>query len=369
MSKSALILASHRLNRSPNQRFRFEQYFDYLSENGIKCELSYLISADDDKFFYKKGNFIKKFFVILRSRKKRKKNIQDIRAGKYDLVYISREAFLTGSYAFERKIAATGIPVIYDFDDAIWLQNVSNANRWFKWMKNPAKTSEIIKIADIVFAGNQYLFDYAARFNNDIRIVHTTIDTDEYFAKPEKPENAKICIGWSGSITTIQHFEFAIPFLKKLKAKYGDEVYIKVIGDGTYVNEELNIKGLPWKKDTEIQDLNEIDIGIMPLPDDEWAKGKCGLKGLQYMALGIPTLMSPVGVNSEIIQDSVNGFLADEPEEWVAKISRLIEDKNLRLTMGRNGRQTVIDKYSVDAWKDKYLKYFNELIQNAPAKD
>ncbi len=214
MSKSALILASHRLNRSPNQRFRFEQYLNHLNDNGIKCELSCLISAEDDKFFYRKGNFHKKFFVILRSRKKRRKNIRDIKKGLFDLVYISREAFLTGSYAFERKIASLKVPIIYDFDDAIWLQNVSNANRWFKWMKNPAKTSEIIKLANVVFAGNQYLSNYAARFHNNIRIVPTTIDTEEYTPKPVKSEGSKICIGWSGSFTTIQHFEFAIPFLK-----------------------------------------------------------------------------------------------------------------------------------------------------------
>lgn len=369
MGKSVLFLASHRLNRSPNQRFRFEQYLSFLNENEYNCDLSNLISAEDDKFFYKKGKFLKKFFVILRSRNKRRKNLKDIRTGKYDLVYISREAFLTGSYAIERKIADSGIPIIYDFDDAIWLQNVSNANRWFKWMKNPAKTSEIIKLADIVFTGNQYLSDYAAQFHNDIRIVPTTIDTEEYIEKPEKPKDSKICIGWSGSITTIQHFEFAIPFLKKLKDKYANKIYIKVIGDGTYVNEELDIQGLPWKKDTEIEDLHEIDIGIMPLPNDEWAKGKCGLKGLQYMALGIPTLMSPVGVNSEIIQDGQNGFLANEADEWVAKISDLIENNALRKSMGKAGRQTVIEKYSVHAWKKKYLDYFNELIENAPPKE
>ena len=138
-------------------------------------------------------------------------------------------------------------------------------------------------------------------------------------------------------------------------------IYFKVIGDGNYVQEELGIKGHAWKRDTEIPDLQEIDIGIMPLPDDEWAKGKCGLKGLQYMALAIPTIMSPVGVNTEIIQDGENGFLATTIQEWVDKLSQLIDSAALRERIGVNGRQTVLSSYSVEANKQQYLKYFKEL--------
>jgi glycosyltransferase involved in cell wall biosynthesis len=179
--------------------------------------------------------------------------------------------------------------------------------------------------------------------------------------RAEPKVDKRICIGWSGSITTIKHFEFALPFLRELKKKYGTGISIKVIGDGTYVNEELGIRGLPWRKDDEIKELSSFDIGIMPLPDDEWAKGKCGLKGLQYMALGIPTIMSPVGVNTEIIQDGENGMLATAVEEWIAKIERLINDPDLRHKMGRKARQTVEEKYSVNAWKDRYLELFKDL--------
>ena len=137
---------------------------------------------------------------------------------------------------------------------------------------------------------------------------------------------------------------------------------IKVIGDGSYYNKDLKIKGLPWRKETEIQDLCSFDIGIMPLPNNEWAKGKCGLKGLQYMALGIPTIMSAVGVNNDIIQDGENGFLSKNNEEFETKLELLINSKKLRLELGINGKKTVQQKYSVNAWKSKYLEHFNNLI-------
>jgi glycosyltransferase involved in cell wall biosynthesis len=214
----------------------------------------------------------------------------------------------------------------------------------------------------MVFVGNQYLADYALQYNDNVKIVPTTIDTEEYKRDENVKRNGIICIGWTGSITTIKHFEYAAPILRMLKEKYGEKITIKVIGDRNYAHKGLGIKGMPWNKENEIKELSSFDIGIMPLPNDQWSKGKCGLKGLQYMALEIPAIMSPVGVNSDIIQDGVNGFLADKEEEWVSKISRLIEDKDLRERMGKEARKTVLQKYSREAQKDNYLKYFNEVL-------
>jgi glycosyltransferase involved in cell wall biosynthesis len=135
---------------------------------------------------------------------------------------------------------------------------------------------------------------------------------------------------------------------------------IKVIGDGKYVNRELGIV-VGLEKKSEVRDLSRIDIGIMPLPDDEWSKGKCGLKGLQYMALAIPTVMSPVGVNENIIRDGENGFLASGTGDWVEKLSRLIESVTLRKKMGEKGRQTVVNDFSVEANKHLYLQYFKQV--------
>jgi glycosyltransferase involved in cell wall biosynthesis len=358
MKKKVLFICLHRTHRSPGQRFRFEQYLTYLNENGYDCRLSILLNEKDDKAFYSKGKFSKKVLIYLKTLLTRTGDW--FRMNRYDIIFIFRDALMTGSTFFEKRFARSKAKLIFDFDDAIWLQNVSEANKKLAFLKNSSKTATIIGLSDLIFAGNQFLADYAAQFNKNIVIVPTTIDTDIYVPQP-RLSNGPVCIGWSGSFSTIQHFATAIPVLKEIKEKFGDAVKFKIIGDANYYCAELDTQGVAWKAATEIEDLCEIDIGIMPLPDDEWARGKCGLKGLQYMALGIPTLMSPVGVNSEIIRHGVNGYLPSANAEWVAAIAELIKDRELRNRIGKAGRQTVIDNYSVEVWKHKYLKYFNQL--------
>lgn len=357
--KKILFVAAHRPNRSPSQRFRFEQYFNFLKQNGFQYDFSYLISEKDDKIFYNPGNYFNKFSVFLKCVGIRLRDI--FRASHYDIVFIQREAFMTGTVFFEKRLKKSGAKLVFDFDDAIWHHDVSDANKSFGWLKKPEKIVEIISIADLVIAGNEFLAAFAKQFNENVVIIPTTIDTKEYTRSTERKNNEPVCIGWSGSMTTIKHFELAIPFLKELKNKYGNRISIKVIGDGTYVNEQLGIKGIAWKSDREIIELSTFDVGIMPLPADEWSKGKCGLKGLQYMALQIPAVMSPVGVNTDIIRDGENGFLAANDAEWVDKISKLIDDAVLRQTMGGAARQTVLEKYSVLSQQDEYVRVFSKL--------
>ncbi len=361
--KKILFIAAHRKDRAPGQRFRFEQYFSFLEENGYQCHLSFIVTEKDDQVLYKEGHYLQKFFIALKGALKRLQEV--INAREYDIIFIFREAFFTGSYFFERWFRKSGAKIVFDFDDAIWVDNISEGNKKFRWMKDSAKTPSIIALSDMVFAGNRYLADYASKYNGNVKIIPTTIDTDKYRHSGRTPEAGEpVTIGWSGSITTIRHFEYAVPFLRIIKQTYGDRVKIKVVGDRSYRNDELGVCGLAWIAEDEIKELSEFDIGIMPLPDDEWAKGKCGLKGLQYMALGIPTVMSPVGVNAEIIQDGVNGFLASSVQEWVNKLSVLIESPELRKKTGDAGLATVVEKYSVHAQKHNYLRYFNELINS-----
>jgi glycosyltransferase involved in cell wall biosynthesis len=362
--KKVLILCLHRPGRSPSQRFRFEQYLSYLEEHGYYFDFSYLLNEQADKAFYQPGHYLTKAAIILSATWRRL--LETIRVNKYDLLFVQREAYMLGTAFFE-KAMARNVPMIFDFDDSIWLQNVSEANKNLAFLKDAAKTGKIIQSAKLVFAGNEYLAQYAKQFNRATVVVPTTIDMNVYKAG-EKKSGGPVCIGWSGSFSTIQFFAYAIPALKRIKDKYGAGVTFRIIGDGNYYCKELETQALPWRGATEIEDLSAMDIGIMPLPADEWTKGKCGLKGLQYMALGIPSLMSPVGVNTDIIQPGINGFLPATEDDWVADLSALIENRELRRKTGEAGKQTVMEKYSVDAWKEQYLNYFDQLTrQVSPA--
>ncbi len=359
--KKILFIVPHRPGRSPGQRFRFEQYLDFLVHNGFSYEFSYIIDEKDDTIFYQQGRYISKFLILLRSIRKR---LADIRkANDYDILFIYREALMIGSVYFEKQFKKSRAKIILDFDDAIWLPDVSKGNRKLRWLKRPTKTADIIHLSDMVVVGNKFLANYAKQYNTNVEIIPTTIDTDYYQKKSIIKSTDTICIGWTGSTTTLKHFMTAIPFLKILKNKYGDKICFRLISDVLIQQPEIEIEQIYWNKSTELVDLGYCDIGIMPLPDDEWSKGKCGFKGLQYMALEIPAVMSPVGVNIEIIKDSENGFLASTPEEWVDKLSYLIESETLRQKFGKAGRQTVLDKFSFNSQKQRYLECFKAVLQ------
>lgn len=349
-----LFLVLHRKDRSPGQRYRHEQYISHLEKNGFLCDFSPLLSKKDDELFYKSGNVFSKVIIGVKSIFRRLKDV--FRANQYDYIYIYRDAFFFGTF-FEKLLSKKKPQLVFDFDDSIWLMDENPNQGIFNRLKNPEKTAKIISLSDKVIVGNKYLKEYASNFNSNVSIIPSTINFQDY-GNLNTTSKSSICIGWTGSFSTIKHFETVIPALKKIKARYDGKVYFKLIGDSSYMNDELELVGSKWNSITEAQDLSELDIGLMPLPDDQWSKGKCAMKGLQYMALEIPTIMSPVGVNSDIIQDGENGFLASQTEEWVEKISLLVENDKVRDQVGKAGRKTVEQHFSVQVNKEKWLEVF-----------
>jgi glycosyltransferase involved in cell wall biosynthesis len=359
--KKILFLAHHRLNRSPGQRYRFEQFFDYLQKNEILCYLSFIIYEKDEKALYYSKNLFGKVKLALNSIIRRIIHIKNIKD--FDLVVIYREALPFKSTFFENYIAKKKIPMVYDFDDAIWVKDVSEVNKKISFFKDEKKIEKILPLCKYVTCGNEYLANFALKFNSNVVIIPSTVDTDIYKPIKKNNINSPVKIGWVGSHTTIKHFELISDVYLELKTKYNNKVEFIVIGDENYKNEKLNLQGKKWENDKEVQLFNSFDIGVMPLPNNDWTKGKCGMKGLLYMSVGLPTVMSNVGMNKDIINDGINGFLPTGNKEWIDVLSKLIEDKELRKKIGDKGRETVLEKYSKNIIKKTYLDLYTSLMK------
>lgn len=356
---SIRFLCLHRPNRSPSQRFRFEQYIPWLESHGHQTCISHLLDERGDRCYYAPHQYGCKARILTSAVVRRIH--EAFLAAPADVAFVQREAFMLGTAVFERQFARRS-RLLFDFDDSIWLQEVSSANRRLAFLKNADKTRDIIRASHLVVAGNPYLAAYAGQYTDRVTVVPTTIDTERYTPRPHR-EGPEVVVGWSGSFSTTKHFAIAADALLAVRARYGARVRFVLIGDASYRHTGLGIQGSAWNPLTEVEDLSSLDIGIMPLPDDEWSRGKCGLKGLQYMALGIPTVMSPVGVNAEIIDDGVNGFLAASTEEWVEKLSLLIDSIDARRALGARGRETVEQRYSVLANRHRYLELIDAVLR------
>lgn len=357
-----LFVAAHRPDRSPSQRYRFEKFVPYWKSKGFEFTSAWVVDEEDDLHLYSRGALVPKARLLLKSFRRRMHQVQ--LAKQHDLIFLQRETFMTGGTRYEELLKATGVPLIYDIDDAIWLMNVSEANHYLRWLKEPRKTERILRLADHVVAGNSFLRDHAQKFNPRVEVIPTVVDTDEYVPlQREHGTSGPLVIGWTGSRTTIPYLERALPALRRLAEKAEVPFVLGVVSDVPFTTHGIQVEHRPWRSATEVEDLQDMDIGIMPLEENEWSKGKCGFKGLQFMALGKPVVMQNHGANREIIAHGTNGFLASSQEQWIEFLSRLLRDADLRRRMGQAARSTVEERYSVNAWRDRYVDIFNELIE------
>jgi glycosyltransferase involved in cell wall biosynthesis len=343
---------------SPGQRYRLEQWEPLLRERGVDITFASFEDEELHAMLYKRGMMGKKLHLVTRGLGRRLSLVRKVKD--YDLVYILREAALLGPPVFERLIAQSGVPVVFDFDDAIFVSYRSPSNGYLSYLKFASKTKTICRIASHVMVGNPYLSDYARQVNDHVTVIPTTIDTEKYRVPEGKEKSGPVVIGWTGSHSTVQHLDTMRGALKKLAEK--ESFRLRVIGTPAYECAPVDVEAMPWRAETELEDLSQIDIGMMPLPDDRWSKGKCGLKALQFMALGIPTICSPVGVNTDIIQDDQNGFIAATEDEWVEKLTRLLRSAELRQRLGHAGRVTVEEKYSAITQTPRVYEIFKSVL-------
>lgn len=356
-----LILAPYPSEKAPNQRFRFEQYLPFLEKSGIQFDYKPFWNDEVWDVFYQPGHLRVKLLGLLHGIFRRKLLLFQL--NKYDYVFIHREASPVGPPILEFLIARVWKKkIIYDFDDAIWIKNYSDANKGIaKWLKSHQKVGRICRYSHKVSTGNEFLAHFSKKFNPSTTVIPTTIDAEHHHnrLKPVKTEG-KLVIGWTGSHSTIAQLLEIEHELAELQSIHDFDFHVICNADPAFTR--LQYEYIPWSFSSEIEDLIKFDIGIMPLRNTDWERGKCGFKALQYMALGIPVVASAVGVNCEIISDGKDGYLIlpNQPNLWITRLKELLTNSDLRQQLGSAGRQTVVQRYSVESNKEKYLRLFEK---------
>jgi len=320
-----------------SHRIRLANYREGLLRFGINLEVHSLLGDD-----YLKNRFNNKSTSILYLLDAYISRLR-LLAGqkKHDVAIVHCELLPVFPYFLERSILS--IPYIYDFDDAFFLRYRSGKLRAFEFLLG-GKFDGVIAGAAAVTAGNSYLAEYAGKFNSKTVVLPSVVDTEIYI--PRRAKKSEIfTIGWVGSSTTAPYLQQLISPLKRLGEIY--QVRFVVIGGKAPAIDNVEVLEIPWCEETEVEIINSFDVGVMPLPDDDWAKGKCAFKLIQYMACGVPVVASRVGANIDVVSSDA-GFLASTDDEWYRSLVELRCNPELREMMGSSARKKIEDNFSLD---------------------
>ena len=324
-------------------RFRIGHYIPYLEAHGFEVTLISLFTTSFFRLVYKPGNLWIKAFRFAGLALRHLWRLR--RAREYDVIFIYREIFPVGPALVESLLSWIGRPIVFDFDDAIFLPSVSEANRLIATLKMPSKVATIVRNSAHTVVGNDYLAAYARQFSDAVTTIPTCVDTARFAPAADAARTVPV-VGWIGSPTTASYIKGLAPVLQRVAQQHPFVLNVSGTGEPIAIP-GVQVENPSWALDGEIDLFRDCDIGVYPLVDDAWAKGKCGFKAIEFMACGVPVVASAVGVNREIIEDGVNGFLAATDNEWVEKLGRLIADPALRARFADAGRRTIEERYSL----------------------
>lgn len=357
LKKQILIICPYPKGWAAGQRLKYEQYISYWEKNGYEVTISSFFDLNTWSVLYKKNNYAKKVLGTIKGYYKR---IQDIKnASKYDVIYIFLWVSPLGKFFFEKALLKKAKKVIYDFDDSIFLES----KNWFQNIfRNPKKFNYLIKNAHHVVLSSPFNLDRCKKINlnKSASYIPCSLDTSRF--KPISNNvvlNKKIVLGWTGTFSSIPYLNSIRNILIKLKQER--DFKLLLITNFDYEFPEMDLDVIEWKKESEISDLNKIDIGLYPIHMDEWSLGKGGLKMMQYMAIGIPGVATNYGTAQHIVDHGSNGYLVSTDQEWVDVLKLLIDNKNLRNDIGVKARYDLEKNYSYNAVKNLYLDILNSI--------
>lgn len=356
-SYSSNILMLTRYSRlGGSSRLRFLEYIPYLIDAGFKVTFYPLFDNDYLEALYGNKN---RFFSVLKSYKNRLLNLFEI--SPFDLVFLEKEALPFIPYQIESFFLKRANILVVDYDDAVFHRYDLHSNFIVRKILGK-KIDSIMRLADLVTVGSRYLGERAIKAGcSRVEYIPTVVDLKKYNIQVSHKEKSVVTIGWIGSPSTARYLKLIAKPLQKISEK----IPIKCVAIGARQDQLIGtpFQALPWREEKEVEYLSNLDIGIMPLSDEPWEKGKCGFKLIQYMAVGLPVIASPVGINSEIVLPGYNGILADSESEWIDAIERLARDAMLRKRMGEAGRNLVEERYSLQVQVPRMISMFQSLIK------
>ncbi len=338
-----------------SSRYRSYQYLPALQDAGFDCVISPLFDGAYLSHKYAFGNrhpiavlkaFIRRLWVVLM-------------LPRQSTVIIEYELLPYCPAILERWLSWRGCRMIVDYDDALFHQYDEHPNKWIRRFLGQ-KIATVMRLSHTVIAGNNYLADYARRAGAArVAIIPTVIDLERYPASASDSESSAFIIGWIGSPSTAPYLHAIAPALADVCKN--NAACVRLIGSGAIDLPGVPVEIISWREESEVTGIHSFDVGIMPLPDEPWARGKCGFKLIQYMACSLPVIASPVGVNTEIVGNGVDGLLASTVPEWTAALRTLQQDHAARKRMGQAGRAKVEQRYCLQ----QSAKQFVSIIHTA----
>ncbi len=354
-----LVLCPYPEGKAASQRFKYEQYFSSWQREGFSIEVRSFFDEQTWTILYKDSYYLKKIYGTLKGYLRRVLCLGSI--GQYDVVYVHMWVTPLGPPLFERIIRLLAKKVIYDFDDSVFLKGSRPKSMNLNISNIAGKSTYLIKYSDHVILSSPYNLEFCLRENlqSAATYVPCSINTDRFVEKKQEQRDKKIVLGWTGTFSSIAYLDLLKDALLSLN-KIVDFKLI-LITNFAYSFDHIDLEVIEWNEQTEIEDLHKIDIGLYPLIEDEWTLGKGGLKVMQYMSIGIPSVATNHGTAINIIEHGKSGFLVSTDEEWIASLKNLIEDSDLRKKMGSSARKHVDENYSTAAVEKYYIEILNQL--------
>lgn len=348
-------------NTNASVRLRFVQQIDELARHGIDLTLAPFLDEAGLAIIFQRGHLFAKALAVARGFVRRIRDVTLLE--RFDLLLVYRESTPFGPPFVERLAIRRGLTVVLDFDEAVFVPNIHPANRAWAWLRDPRRVIAVCGMAAAVMAQNDYLGDFARRWNRRVTILPTPVDTEA--RKPRALRRAgPIVIGWIGSETTAPYLHLVDEVLARLASEH--DIVVRIVGGG-YTNAGIpRLEVRDFALEREQEELDGFDIGILPEPDDPWTRGKGGYKALLYMAAGIPVVASRVGVNPDIVADGETGYCVSTMDEWLTALRRLLEDAPLRDRLGTAGRARVLERYAVNVVAPRFAAALREAMTSRP---